>query len=224
MTTPVSSSATTTPAATASSSSSASAAGSMADSADRFLTLLVTQLKNQDPMNPLDNAQVTTQLAQISTVSGISKLNDTMTALAASFDAKQYLQAASLVGHDVVVDGNSLALADAKAQGAIKLDGDADKMTVTISDASGRAVRHLELGAGKQGVVSFQWDGKDDAGAAQKDGTYSISIDASASGKAVAASALAVGRVAGVTPGANGGGLTLDGLGKVDLASVLQIN
>src|SRR5512140_1503201 len=75
--------------------------------ADRFLTLLVTQLKNQDPLNPLDNAQVTTQLAQLSTVSGIKDLNTTLTALSTSMDAKQYLQAANIVGHLVAVDGNA---------------------------------------------------------------------------------------------------------------------
>ena len=73
--------------------------------ANRFLTLLVTQLQNQDPLNPLDNAQVTSQLAQLSTVNGINKLNDTMSGLVASFGASQYLQASNLVGHDVMVPG-----------------------------------------------------------------------------------------------------------------------
>src|SRR6202040_3830260 len=68
---------------------------------DRFLTLLVTQLRNQDPLNPMDNAQMTSQLAQISTVTGINKLNDTLSSLSASLGSNQYLQAAGLVGHNV---------------------------------------------------------------------------------------------------------------------------
>ena len=69
-----------------------------ADSADRFLKLLVTQLKNQDPLNPMDNAQVTTQMAQINTVEGINKLNTTLSTMAMGFNAGQTLQAAGMVG------------------------------------------------------------------------------------------------------------------------------
>src|SRR5438128_414166 len=106
-------------------STGTSAAGSSSDStADRFLTLLVTQLKNQDPLNPLDNAQITSQLAQLSTVSGINQLNTTLSSLSASMDAKQYLQAANLVGHYVVADGNAMTLADKKATGAFDLAAD----------------------------------------------------------------------------------------------------
>src|SRR5687768_18113691 len=96
------------------------------DIQDRFLKLLVTQLRNQDPLNPLDNAQVTTQLAQISTVSGINKLNDTVASLSASMAAGQYLQAVGLVGRDVVVAGTKLTLADGKAPYAMAIAKDAD--------------------------------------------------------------------------------------------------
>src|SRR5664279_3696201 len=82
--------------ANSSSKSSATSASTAEDIQSRFLTLLVTQLKNQDPLNPMDNSQVTTQLAQISTVSGIDNLNTTMSSLATSLGASQYLQAGSL--------------------------------------------------------------------------------------------------------------------------------
>src|SRR5512132_668446 len=100
---------------------SAMTSGTVEEAQDRFLTLLVTQLKNQDPLNPLDNAQITSQLAQLSTVNGINQLNTTLASLSASMDAKQYLQAAGLVGHAVVVDGNALTLADGKGPGAFDL-------------------------------------------------------------------------------------------------------
>src|SRR5947209_4354239 len=109
--------------------------------ADRFLTLLVTQLKNQDPLNPMDNAEVTSQLAQLSTVSGIKDLNTTLTALSTSIDAKQYLQAANLVGHLVTVSGNSVTLADHNGAGAFDLSGDADHVTVSIKNGAGSVVR-----------------------------------------------------------------------------------
>jgi flagellar basal-body rod modification protein FlgD len=97
-------------------SEAAAAADAAKEASDRFLTLLVTQLRNQDPLNPLDNAQVTTQLAQLSTVSGINKLNETVASLSASFAAGQYLQAMGLVDREVVVAGDKLALEEGKAQ------------------------------------------------------------------------------------------------------------
>src|SRR6202008_2077459 len=105
-----------------------------------------------DPLNPLDNAQITTQLAQLSTVTGINKLNDTLAAMSAAADAKQYLQSASRVAHSVVVAGNALTLKDGAATGAFSLAADADSVTLTIKDADANSVRTIELGAGKTGV------------------------------------------------------------------------
>ncbi len=194
------------------------------DVANRFLTLLVTQLQNQDPLNPLDNAQVTSQLAQLSTVNGINKLNDTLSGLAASFGANQYLQAAGLVGHDVLVPGNSMSLAAGKAAGGFTLPSGTDKVTVTITDGAGQRVRQLDLGKLPAGAQRFEWDGKTDAGVAVKDGSYGISITGTVDGKAVTLDALASGKVTGIVPGSNGTQVQVAGLGLVDLASVKQIN
>ena len=138
--------------------SNGSSGNAATEAADRFLTLLVSQLKNQDPLNPMDNAQITTQLAQISTVSGINRLNDTVAALAASFGANQSLQAASLVGHDVLAPGDKLQLAGGKGQGGFSLAQDADQVLITINDASGRAVRKIDLGSQAAGTQAFAWD------------------------------------------------------------------
>src|SRR5512146_3106311 len=104
------------------------------DPQDRFLTLLVAQLKNQDPLNPLDNSQMTSQLAQISTVDGITKLNETVKTLLAQFSDVQSLQAASLVNHGVMVPGSGLQLSNGGAVGAVDLASAADEVTVTIKD------------------------------------------------------------------------------------------
>src|SRR3990167_8083696 len=84
----------------------AATASTAADTQDRFLKLLVTQMKNQDPLNPMDNAQVTSQMAQLSTVTGIDKLNVTLQALSDSMASSQSLQAASMIGYGVLVPGN----------------------------------------------------------------------------------------------------------------------
>jgi flagellar basal-body rod modification protein FlgD len=194
------------------------------DVANRFLTLLVTQLQNQDPLNPLDNAQVTSQLAQLSTVNGINKLNDTLSGLVASFGANQYLQAASLVGHDVLVPADRLNLAGGKASGGFTLDTAAEKVVVTISDAGGQRVRQVDLGALGAGAQKFDWDGKTDAGVGVSDGKYMVTITATIDGKAVALDALSTGKVTGIVPGSNGTQVQVAGLGLVDITSIKQIN
>src|SRR3954467_517121 len=113
---------------------------------DRFLKLLVTQMKNQDPLNPLDNAQVTTQLAQISTVSGIDKMNTTLSGLSTSMLAAQSAQSASLIGRQVYAAGSTLTLSGKGATGAVDVKQPADRVTVMIADANGTVVRRLDLG------------------------------------------------------------------------------
>ena len=200
------------------------AADAAKEASDRFLTLLVTQLRNQDPLNPLDNAQVTTQLAQISTVSGINKLNDTVASLSASMAAGQYLQAIGLVGRDVVVAGGKLTLADGKAPYGMALAKDADAVTVTIKDPAGVVVRTIELGAQKTGIRTFEWDGKNDAGKVMAAGDYTMSVTATAKGEAVATDALTIAKVTGVAPTAQGTILMLGSLGTIALSEILQVN
>jgi len=190
---------------------------------DRFLTMLITQLKNQDPLNPLDNAQLTSQLAQISTVQGIEKLNATLTALSGSFDSGQSLQAASLVGRQVMVSGNTLELSAAGARGAFSLPQAVERIVITVTDASGIAVHRVELGAQPAGVHAFDWDGLTDAGARAVDGRYGFSISAQAGGKAVAAETLSMGRVDSVTRSAGGTILNVGGLGEKAFAEIKRI-
>jgi flagellar basal-body rod modification protein FlgD len=213
-----------------STTSAAGTAQAAKDAADRFLTLLVAQLQNQDPLNPMDNAQVTTQLAQISTVSGINQLNATVAALGASMAASQSLQAAGLIGHEVVIGGNDLELAtddDTKtslAQGGISLGANADAVTVTIRDEAGNVVRTLELGAQKAGDQFFDWDGKTDAGDTAKDGHYTFSVTATAAGKAVTFDTLMRARVEGVASTASGLVLHLPHGSQVAFSDVKQIH
>ena len=202
----------------------AAASDAAQEASDRFLTLLVTQLRNQDPLNPLDNAAVTTQLAQISTVSGINKLNDTVASLSASFAAGQYLQATGLVGRDVVVAGNKLTLEEGKATYGMAIAKDADAVTVTIKDAAGVVVRTIDLGAQKSGIRTFEWDGKDNAGKALAAGDYTMSVTATSKGEAVATDALTIAKVTGVAPTAQGTVLMLGSLGTVALSEILQVN
>lgn len=191
---------------------------------NRFLTLLVTQLKNQDPMNPMDNSQMTSQLAQISTVQGIEKLNSTIQSLVDGATANQTIQAAALVGREVLVPGSGLTLANGSARGGIELSAAADKVTVTISDANGRAVRTLELDGGAAGTMNFTWDGKTDSGASATDGQYSVKVEATETGQKVSAEVLQYGKVNGVARGASGITLSLASGNSFVMGDIKQIN
>ena len=128
-----------------------------AGSADRFLKLLVTQMQNQDPLNPMDNAQITSQMAQINTVSGIEKLNTTVDGLNGQFVQMQTLTGASLVGRHVMLQGDKLLLESGQGVGGFDLSATADRVRVEVLSPAGRVVDTLELGAQGAGRQSFNW-------------------------------------------------------------------
>jgi flagellar basal-body rod modification protein FlgD len=214
---------TATAAAAGSGAAATAGASSTGDMSDRFLKLLVTQMKNQDPLNPLDNAQVTSQLAQINTVSGIEKLNTTLSNLSTSFIAGQSLQSAALIGRNVLTDGNRLVFSGAPVTGAAELAQAADSVKVTIADAAGNTVRTMELGAQKAGTAQFQWDGLNDAGTKVGEGAYTFKVSAQRGGQPVAATPLGVGRVASVSFGPDGLRADVDGLGPIQLFQIKRI-
>ena len=125
---------------------------------DRFLKLLVAQLQNQDPMNPMDNAQMTTQMAQINTVTGIQQLNQTVQSLAAQFAGMQQLAGVSLIGRAVLADGDGLTAVGDEAQGLFDLDQAATDVKVEIVTPGGNVVDTVALGALDGGRHGFAWD------------------------------------------------------------------
>ena len=194
------------------------------DIQDRFLKLLVTHMKNQDPLNPLDNAQVTSQLAQINTVNGIEKLNQTLNEMSASFLSGQSMQSASLIGRTIVADGNTMTLAaGAPARGGVQLEQAADSVKVTVSGPSGNVVRQLELGPRTAGLAAFEWDGRNDAGATMAPGSYTFEVAALGAGQKVATTTVSTGMVSGVTPGSNGSRVIVEGLGEMTMQQIRSI-
>jgi len=178
--------------------SSSSSKSSTQDIQNRFLTLLTAQLKNQDPTAPMDSSQMTSQLAQISTVDGIERLNKTLQSLVSDSQSAQSLQAASLVGHGVLVPGSAVTVSNGVGGFGYELAEPADTVTATIKDANGLVMRTLNLGSADSGIQLVPWDGKTDAGAQVVDGKYSVSITAKRGTAAVTASALSAVVVSGV--------------------------
>ncbi len=124
---------------------------------DRFLKLLVAQLSNQDPMNPMDNAQMTSQMAQISTVTGVQQVNKAIQDLVAQMASTQMLQSSALVGRNVLVDGTKLPVKDGMAAGAVDLVGAADSVKIDILSAGGQVIDTINLGAQTAGRHLFDW-------------------------------------------------------------------
>ena len=195
-----------------------------AEAQDRFMTLLVTQMKNQDPLNPMDNAQVTSQLAQLSTVTGIDKLNGTLESLKSSYQSSQSLQAAGMIGHGVLVPGSTATLGDTGSFLGADLAESADKVVVTIRDAGGNTIHTMNMGSKEAGTLAMQWDGHNDAGVLVPNGDYSFDVLATREGKKIGGvTPLAFGNVASVSTNAQGVKLNIPGIGSVGMSDVRQI-
>ena len=208
---------------TAGASSSASSGSSVNSVQNQFMTLLVTQLQNQDPLNPMDNAQITSQMAQLSTVTGINQLNTTLQSLMSAYQANQSVQAASMIGKNVLVNGSTLSYSGSPMNFGINLASAADTVNVSILNASGQAIDSFSLGAQPSGVVPLQWDGTTSSGSAAPSGNYTIQVKASSSGNAVTAQPLVYGTVSSVVNNGSSTQVDVSGVGPVDLSSVAQI-
>ena len=175
------------------------------DLQNTFLQLLVTQLQNQDPTNPMDSSQMTSQLAEINTVTGIQQLNTSLSSLSTQLSAGQNAQAALLIGSTVLAPGSSMAVSGGSApQLGVTLPAAASDVKLTITNSAGQVVNTLDLGAQSAGTVPVTWNGTDTAGNTVADGTYTISASATVNGQAGTATALVASKVQGVIQQADG--------------------
>jgi len=204
-----------------------SATGGKALGKDAFLQLLVTQLKNQNPLDPQDNSAFVAQLAQFSSLEGITTLNSTVSSLAGNYSSSQALQASSLVGRNVIVQTNTVQLDDPSKgmTGSVTVPSSIAGGTVSITDSSGTVVRTLDLGSRAAGSASFTWDGKDKDGNLVKTGTYTVKANASINGTSTDMATYLPATVNSVTISQTGGELMLNlsGKGTVALSKVQTI-
>ncbi|WP_179405431.1 flagellar hook assembly protein FlgD [Burkholderia guangdongensis] len=199
---------------------------SASDLQSTFLQLLVTQLQNQDPTNPVDSSQMTSQLAQISTVSGIAQLNTSLTSLSTQLMAGQQTQAASLIGENVLAPGNGVTVANGAATSfGVQLSSAVSNLTITVKNAAGTVVNTINAGAQSAGTVPFNWTPTDSAGNTLPDGTYTIGAQAvGSSGSTSSATVLSSAKVDSVIQQADGTpGLVLSNGSTVGLSQVASI-
>lgn len=192
-----------------------------------FFRLMTTQLESQDPLNPMNSDQYAAELAQFSTASGVQQLQTTVSGIGQQIASAAGVQASSLVGHDIAVNGNLLVFAGSgSAPGAFNLSSAASNVTVTVKDANGNQVATINLGALNAGTQNFTWNGAKTGGGTAAAGAYTFQVNAlDSKGNALTATTYAVVPVAGVTlNGTNGPTVSLaGGLGSVTLNQIHEI-
>jgi len=194
------------------------------DQAD-FLKLMTTQLQHQDPTKPMDNSQMVAQMAQLSTVQGISDLNTSVKGFQESMASDQVLRGAALVGHDVMVPSTKVSLeAEGGTSGTVAAPS-AGTVTVDITDANGLKVNQLTVPANAAGEVAFQWDGTNADGKRMPAGSYTITANhTDSAGEQTKLATYVEAEVESVTVGSDGLYLNLKGLGTAPLDYVLRVS
>jgi len=193
-----------------------------------FMTLLVTQLKNQDPLKPMENKELTSQLAQINTVNGIENLNKTLQEIDSQIGAGQQLQAAMLIGRGVMVSGDRVLVGDdgVSTPFGLELERAAKSVQVSLQSETGEIVRRFDLGAMPAGSDTLVWDGHLNNGELAPAGAYQVLIEARGEGgEPVPAVGLNYALVNGVSADASGEAmLDIGGVAEpVRLSDVRQI-
>ena len=195
---------------------------------NEFLTLMLAQLKNQDPTKPVDSTAFLGQLAQMTQVQSLAQLNTSFGTLASSLTGNQALQASSLLGRNALVASSSVSLGTTgSVTGAVSLPQASGQVVLNVTDSSGAIVQQINLGAQPQGLADFAWDGTTSTGARAAAGNYTLSaLYQGANNKATSATTLVNSVVQSVTMGAGQSGLTLNltGVGNVPLSSVQRIS
>jgi flagellar basal-body rod modification protein FlgD len=193
-----------------------------------FLTLMLAQLKNQDPTSPVDSNEFLSQLASLSEVQGITQLNTSFSTLSNSIVSSQAMQASSLLGHQVLAASSTAttSTAGAAVSGAVSVPQTSSQVTLNITNSAGVLVSSINLGAQSAGLADFTWNGQGPNGAAEPPGTYTLSAQVAGVAGSTAIATLVSGTVDSVTMGAGTTGLTLNvaGLGSVPFTSVQQIS
>ena len=189
-----------------------------------FLKLLTTQLKTQDPTAPVDNGQMAAQMAQFSTVAGISEMNTSLKAMAGDVTTSRFGAASGLIGRGALVKSDvSAAMSNGTFAGEITLPADAKDVTLTLVDGTGQTVYAKDLGAKSAGAVDWAWDGKDSAGAAVAGPLQVVVGAAGSSGSSLATTSATWAEVQSVQSPASGTTKLITTLGSFAPADVLQL-
>ena len=208
--------------------SAANSASSTSLGGADFLTLMLAQLKNQDPTSPMDSSKFLNQLAALSEVQGITSLNTSFTGLSNSLVSSQALQASSLLGHQALVTSSqaNLATAGATVTGAVNVPQTSGRVLLNIANGAGVLVKQIDMGAQPAGLADFAWNGTLGDGSQAPAGQYTLSAQVAGLASGTAVGTYVNGTVQSVTMGSGAGGMTLDvaGQGSVPFSGVQRIS
>lgn len=191
-----------------------------------FLELMMTQLKHQDPLNPMESGEFLGQLAQFGTVNGITELQSSFGDLSASLQSSQALQASTLVGRNVLVPGNVVSVTQGQSvEAAVELDATVEQLIVQVTDPAGQVVNQINFGPKGSGVFNFSWNGLDGSGNPVPSGNYVLQAVGVSGDTEVAQSTLVSAKVDSVTLAKGGQGplLNLENVGVVSINDVIEI-
>ena len=196
-------------------------------SQEDFFSMLTEQLANQDPTKPVDNDQMVAQMTSFTMADGISQLNGKFEAFAASMTSNQALQASSLIGQNVLVQGNVgfMGATGEGVSGVVVNEKTMQNMTITIENQFGEVIKSIDAGTQAAGNVEFKWDGKDAKGNDMPPGEYVINATGELNGEGVQLSTAVNRHVGSVSLAGSGQGviLNLDGDVSINLDDVIQI-
>lgn len=191
-----------------------------------FLEMMITQMKNQDPFKPMESGDFLGQIAQFSTVNGITEMQQSFKEIAGSMQSNQTLQAANLVDREVLVPVDLATLgAEGGVEGAVDLERSSSEVTVGVYDTAGTLVKRIPLGSQPQGLSTFRWDGSTNTGERAPAGIYEFRAQAQGEDGNVQPQTLLNARVNSVRTGQGSDGVMLqvDGFGEIDLSEVRRI-
>jgi flagellar basal-body rod modification protein FlgD len=202
---------------------STGSAGAKALGKQDFLNLLLKQLNYQDPMNPMDSTEFTTQLSQFSSLEELTNINSTLSDVLAFQQSMQNASVANLVGKTVKVEGNTAYLSD-KADINYELGGEASIVEISIYDGAGRLVRNENIGAHSEGDQHYTWDGQDSSGNKLPQGAYTFAVEAKdITGNPVSAQSISSGTVTEVLFEKGLTYIMLNGNTKINLSDIKSI-
>lgn len=208
------------------SSASGSSAAMPQISQSDFLSLIIAQLKSQDPTQPADPNQFVNELASLSEVSGINGMQSSMSNLSSTLQSSQLLGGTSLIGHKVLSAGTTAALAaGGTVSGAVPVPSGAAGVTIQVTDSSGALVKTLQVAPTSSALTGFTWDGTTNSGAAAPAGTYMFSAAATTGSTQTSVPPYLQSTVNSVTIDPSTQALYLNtSSGTLSLSNVVQVN
>jgi flagellar basal-body rod modification protein FlgD len=202
----------------------AKASGASTLGQNDFLKLMTAQMKNQDPFSPVDNTQMVAQMAQFSSLAGISEMSSTLKSISDKLGGTTTADAVSYIGKTVLTAGNTAYPRNSGGiSGAVEVSAAASDVRVTISDTNGAVLKSMSIGKQGQGTTSFDWDGKTESGEAAGPGPYTVSVSAQNNGATVGATGLVWAPVESVSTASGAATLTLPGIGQIPVTAVRSI-